>query len=381
MLERVIAVARKETRELLRDPVYLGLAFVVPVALMLLFGYGLTLDVKRIPILFLDLDRSATSRDYIDGHVNSEYFVLAGVVGDRHAAADALRDGRARVVVEIPPDFARRIAAWRPVAVGVTVDGSFPSRGEIASGYVTAINTLYNQRLLARFLARSGRGGAVAGGGALPVSMNYSVWYNPTLESKNFIVPGMMVIIQMLFPALLGALLIVRERESGTIFNLFCAPVRRWEIIAGKAVPYVGVVFLDYILLFAMSIWLFEVRFVGSVWVLASGALLYSTCTIGIGLLISVLTRSQLAAMLIAFLVTVTPAFNYSGFMAPVASQDAVGQFAARLVPATYFMDVLRGSYLKGLGFAFYWPQLAALGAYTALIYFLAWAALRKRIG
>jgi len=193
-------------------------------------------------------------------------------------------------------------------------------------------------------------------------------------------VPGMMVLILMLFPAILGALVVVREKESGTIFNLYASPVYRWEIILGKAVPYITVAFLDYLIIFAMSIFLFQVRFTGSFWVLSSAALLYSICTIGIGLLFSIIMRTQLSAMLITFLATVTPAFNYSGFLSPVSSMDQLGQFIAHLIPATYFMEVVRGVYLKGLGLGFFWPNLLALTIYTLVVYTLAWSLLIKRI-
>lgn len=377
MPERMLALVYKETRELVRDPVYLGLAFAVPMTLMFLFGYGLSTDVKHLPLAFVDHDRSYFSREYIDSFVHSEYFDLIDVTGGAEEAVEWLKAGRVRLIVDIPPDFSRRISGRKPVALGVTVDGSFPSRAEVSVGYVTAVNSLYNQRLLASWLAERGRTSAML----LPVEMALSVWYNPSLESKNAIVPGMLVLILMLYPAILGALLIVREKEAGTIFNLFASPIRRWEILAGKALPYIVVTFLDYLLLFAMSIWLFRVRFIGSFWVLSASALLYSVCTIGIGLLISVLTRSQLAAMLITFLTTVTPAFNFSGFLAPVASQDLVGQTIAQLLPATHFMGLVRGCYLKGLGLAFYWPNMVALGLYTVVFYGLAWACLHKRIG
>ncbi len=377
MFSRTIAIARKEVRELLRDPIYLGLAFVVPITLMLLLGYGLSMDVKHLPIVFVDQDRTPISRGYIDGYIHSEYFDLVGVTSEPRSAELLLRRGTARTIIEIPPDFSRKLLAGEQVALGVTVDGSFPTRGSVAVGYVSAVNALYNQQLITDFLATRGLRDTTI----VPVQMALSVWYNPSLESKNFIVPGEMVIILMLFPALLGALLIVREREIGTIFNLFAAPVRRWEIIAGKALPYIGVAFLDYLILFFMSVYLFQVRFIGSFLVVTGGALLYSACTIGVGLLISIFTRSQLAAMLLTFLVTVTPAVNFSGFLAPVASQDAVGQFIAQLIPATYFMEIVRGSFLKGLGFASYWSDLLAMAGYTAVIYAIAWAGLRKRIG
>jgi len=377
MLERVPAIARKETRELLRDPIYLGLAFVIPMMLMLLFGFGLSLDVKHLPLAFEDRDGSPWSRDYRDRFVHSEYFELVGVL-DRHADAEEwLRTGRARVVIDVPPDFGRDLARGRPTAVGVTVDGSFPSRAAVIVGYVSAINGLYNQQLLADLSLRRGQAGA----SLLPVQVDMSVWYNPTLESKNAVVPGILVLVLMMFPALLGSLLIAREKESGSIFNLYASPTGRLEIILGKLLPQLAVAMLDFAVMFASSRWVFDVRFTGSLGVLTAGALLYSVCTIGIGLLISILSRTQLAAMFTTFLVTMTTAFNYSGFVTPVASMDAVGQFIAQLIPATHFMTVVRGSYLKGLGFGYYWPQLLALAAYTLVVYALAWLSLRKRIG
>jgi ABC-type multidrug transport system permease subunit len=377
MLERVPAIAIKETRELLRDPIYLGLAFVIPMIMILLFGFGLILDVKHLPVAFVDHDGSPWSRDYRDRYVHSEYFDLVGVLDRRTEVEEWLRTGRARVIIDLPPDFGRDLARGRPVAVGVTVDGSFPSRAAIITGYVNAINALYNQQLLADLASRRG----LPPTSLLPVQANLSVWYNPTLESKNAVVPGLLVLILMLFPALLGALLIVREKETGTIFNLYASPTGRLEIIFGKLLPYLAVAMLDYFLIFAVSRWIFEVRFTGSFFVLTAGAVLYSVCTIGIGLLISVLMRSQLAAMFTTLMVTMTTAFNYSGFITPVASMDAVGQFIAQLIPATHFMTVVRGSYLKGFGFGYYWPQLGALALYTLVLYSLAWLFLKKRIG
>ncbi len=373
LLRRTSAIVVKETRELVRDPIYLGLSFVIPMIMIVLFGFGLSLDVKNLPLAFADHDRSPYSRAYIDSYIHSEYFSLVGVETDPPTLERWLRSGRARVIIDIPPDFGRRIASGRPASVGVTVDGSFPTRAGVINAYVAAVNGLYNQRLLRL---------ALGGDNVVPpVQMDLSVWYNPSLESKNTIVPGLLVLILMLFPAILGALLIARETESGTIFNFYASPVRRVEIILGKLLPYLAVALLDYLLIYAISRLVFEVRFVGSFVILSLGAVLYSVCTIGVGLLISILSRSQLTAMLTTFLVTVTPAFNYSGFLTPVAAMDPLGQFISRLIPATHFMTVVRGSYLKGLGVDFYWPSLAALAVYAAVAYGLALLLLRKRIG
>jgi ABC-type multidrug transport system permease subunit len=374
--DRILAIARKETRQLVRDPVYLGLAFAVPLLLLILLGYQLSVDVKNLPVVVVDHDRSPWSRRYVDGFVNSEYFRLVGRLDTEAEAHDWIRAGRARVIIAIPPDFGRRLSADEDAAVGVTVDGSFPSRGQVSLGYVEAVSALYNQQLLRGWLAEHGR----RGGQVWPVQMDLSVWYNPTLESKNFVVPGMLVIVLMIFPPLLSALLVVRERESGTILNLYCSPASRWDVIAGKALPYVAVSFLDFLVIFGASVGLFQVRFVGNAWLLSAAALLYSICTVGLGLLISTFTRTQLAAMLATFVLAVAPAFTFSGIFVPVASQDAVGRFVARLIPATYFMDVVRGAYLKGGGVAPYLPNLVGLAAYAIVVYTAAWLAFRKRM-
>lgn len=375
MRSRALAILIKETRELLRDPLYLGLALGIPLLQMILFGFGLTADVKHVRVGVLDHDRSPYSRDYVDALVHSEYFDFVGLARDPAEADRWLRSGKARVVIDMPPTFARDLAARRVASIGVSVDGVFPTFAEIIVGYVTAVNALYNERLLAAIP------GAQAVNATPPVTLNVAIWYNPSLESKNFIVPGMIVIMMLIFPALLGALLITREKETGTIFNLYASPVRRVEILLGKAAPYVAVAFLDFLLIFIMSVWLFGVRFTGSFGLLSAGALLYATCTVGTGILISTLVRTQLAAMLIAFLATVTPAFQLSGFLAPVASQDPIGRIAGSLIPATYFMALARGSYLKGLGFGVYWRDLAALALFAVGVYTLAWWRLQKRIG
>lgn len=368
-IQRIWAIVNKETMELRRDRMYLGLAFAVPLIQLFLFGYGMSLDVKHLKLAYLDHDRSSYSRDYLYSFINSEYFDLVAMPTRQRNADDMIRAGQARVVLEIPPDFGRRVAGGLPVVVRVYVDGSFPSRAEVSRGYVLAINNLYNDTLRENHPEWQ-----------LPIKTFFSYWYNPSLESENAIVPGMIVLNLMMFPALLGALLLVREKESGTIFNYYSSPVGRMELILGKAIPYVGVALVEFLLMYAMGQFLFHARFVGSFGVLFVGVVLYCACTIGIGLFISVITNSQLAAMLVVFLATVTPAFNFSGFTSPVSSQDAVGQFISKLIPASYFMEIVRGCYLKGLGFGFYRPQFLSLAVYTIVVYCMAWLLLKKRI-
>lgn len=371
--ERVRAVVYKESRELVRDPTYLGLALAIPLFLLLLLGYGLNIDVKGLRVLVVDQDGTPESRDLGDRFVHSEYFELVGVIRDRASADAALQSGEARIIVDVPAGFARRIARREHADIAVVVDGSHTMRGAVAQGYVAAVVGGYNQELLARQLG-------VSADAAIGVRVSSSVWYNPTLESKNAIVPGMMVIILMIFPALLGALVVVREKETGTALNLYTSPLKRWEVIAGKAIPYVALAMVDYAIVLAAAWWIFQVRFVGSVAVLSAGALVYAACTVGMGLLVSALTRTQLSAMLVTFLVTLTPAMNYAGFLTPVASLDPVGKIISQMLPATHFMIIARGCFLKGLGLAAYRTSLLALLANAVVLYSACILLFRKRV-
>ncbi len=377
MHSRILAIVRKETREVLRDPIYLGLAIAVPVLVMTLLGLGFVLDVKNLPVAFYDQDRSSLSREYIYSFTNSEYFHLVGLVSDPAELDRMIRSAKVRAVIVIPPDFSRKLNAGQGVPVQILVDGSFATRALVVTGYVTAIDAQFNAQLAADYLARKG---AVTTN-IMPVSVEGRVWYNPSLETKNSIVPGLLVINLMFYPSLLAALVVVREKERGTIFNLYCSPVRRWEVIVGKAVPYIGVALADYFLLFALSMVVFQVRFVGNLFVLTLAALLYISCCVGLGLVISVLCRTQVAAMLITFVGLMTPSMLFSGMLTPIASMDRSAQMISRVIPASYFMGMARGVFLKGLGFYYYIPDFLTLFAFAFVVYGIAIIAFRKKVG
>ena len=375
MFKRIIAIIGKEARELLRDPLYLSLALVVPMMIIIIMGEGMTLDVKNIPVAFYDRDRSAASREYVSSFTNSEYFTLFGML-DREGQAEALMaECKIRLCIEIPENFSERLAANRPVSVRVSVDGSFPSRSEVITGYVGAINQQTNNLLIARYKSTYGQNASLPSVEPIAIS-----WYNPTLESKNFLVPGLISTILMFYPSLLAALIVVREKEVGTIYNLYCSPVKGWEVVIGKAVPYIVVSFVAYLLIFLLSVLFFEVRFTGSFVALTVSALLFLLCTVGYGLLISIVASSQLAAMFITILTTMLPSFFYSGFLSPVTSQSALGQFISIFLPSTYFMYIVRGIYLKGASFTIIWPDLLALLLYSVVLYFLAITCFRKKV-
>jgi ABC-2 type transport system permease protein len=376
MHSRILAIIRKETREVLRDPVYLGLAIAVPVVIMMLLGLGFILDVKNLPVAFYDQDRSALSREYMYSFTNSEYFRLVRMITDSAEPDRLIQSGSVRAVVVIPPEFSRRLNAGKRVPVQILVDGSFPSRAQIASGYISAINGQFNANLLANYMAR---GGVMAN--LAPVNVEGRVWYNPSLEAKNSTVPGLLVINLMFYPSLLAALVVVREKERGTIFNLLCSPVRPWEVIVGKAVPYIGLALTDYFLLFAASIFLFKVRFVGNFFVLTFGAILFISCCIGLGLVISVSCKTQIAAMFLTFIGLMTPSMLFSGMLTPIAAMDRSAQVISRVIPASYFMGMARGVFLKGLGFSYYGPDFVSLALYAAVVYGVAILGFRKKVG
>ena len=377
MNRRIYSISKRELKEVLSDPVFISLAFIVPLALTFLFGYGLSLDVKNIPVLFLDQDRSALSRDYLYSFTNSEYFRLAGLSKDMTEVDSQMRSGRVRVAIVIPPDFSRKLYKGHPAAVQVIVDGSFPLRAMTAQGYVSAVNAQFSQKMVSQYLTRAG-GQSVAA--VYPISVEGRAWYNPSLESKNFMIPGLLVLTLIMYPPMLVVLAIVREKELGTIFNLYCSPIRPWEVVFGKAIPYIAIVYINYLMIFVLSVLLFKVRFTGSFMLLSAGALLYIASTVGLGLCISVLSRTQITAMLLSFIVIMLPSFMFSGFMAPITSMDAVGQSISRFIPASYFMGMVRGIYLKGLGFSYYKWDLAALAAYAVIVYGIFIISFRKRI-
>lgn len=364
-LKRFLGVTKKEFTELLRDRLYLIFIFVVPVMVMVLLGYGLNLDVKHIPIAFLDYDRSKLSRDYIDSFVNSEYFKLFKIVKSYEEGEDLIRQGKIRALIVIPQDFSRKLYKREKAEVQILIDGTYPSRAEVIKGYFETINALFNQKILA-FMS--------------PIEVELKAWFNPGLESKNFLMPGTLVTTLCFYPVLLGCLVIVREKELGSIFNFYCSPAKPWEIVFAKALPYVVISFLTYLILFFITVVVFKTKFIGNFLILSLASFFYISCTVGLGILISSFTKTQITAMLIAFVTTVIPSYIYSGFLYPVSGMELTGQIISKFIPATYFLEVVRGIYLKGIEINFYKKELLGLMVYTGIVYLLSILKLKKRI-
>ncbi len=362
-LRRLLAFSRKETLEIVRDPVTLGIALFMPLLMLFLFGYALSFDVENAPLAVVDHDKSAESRALADQFLNSGYFRLALAPDDEHVAEHALIDGRARAVLTIPAQFSRRLHRGETSPVELVVDGTYASTAAIIGAYGRAIIYAFPE-----------------GGLRMPVQPEVRVWYNPQLRSRDFIVPGLFAVILMAFPPLLTALAVAREKELGTIAQLYASPLTRSEIIVGKLLPYAVIAFFQLLLVLAGGFLWFQTPMHGSLVLLIAVGLVYVLCTVSIGLLVSTFVRTQLAAMLVALIVTLMPSFLFSGFIYPVFTMPEFFQFYSAKIPTLYFIDVSRGIVMRGSGLAEVWRNAAILAGYTVVVLVVAVWRFRKRI-
>ena len=378
MFTRTLAVLRKETREILRDPYTLGIALVLPLVLLFLFAYGVNTDVRDIELVVLDFDQSAASRDYARAFGNSGYFHLAGYVPDYATLGDLLDRDQADVALVIPPGFERELSAGRQVQVQTIMDGSYTPFAQVAQSYIEAINAGYNARLLEDFVKRrTGQSTEQL----VALSVKSRVRYNPGLKSMNSIVPGLFGVILMAFPPLLSALAIVREKERGSIQQVFVSPIRPVELILGKLIPYGVIAFIEMLIVLASGVFWFGVPFRGSLLLFLAASVLYVVCTVSIGLLVSTLTRSQVAAMLLALVLTIMPSMLFSGFLFPIHTMPTPMQAYANAFPARYFIELARGIALKGQGLAASIPAMGFLAAYATGLVLISALRFKKRIG
>lgn len=379
-LQRIAAYAYKEWREITRDRLFFSLAFIVPPLLMLLFGAGLSLDVEHIPFAVIDQDKTAASRDYAARFTSGVMFTLKGSLSDPRQLDRLMANGSVRAALIIPPGFGAAIAAGKPTTVQTLIDGSFPSRALTTQGYVDAINGQANIDRLATLLAQaSGSSEAAARARLTPIKLSVRYLYNEAVLSLWSIGPKLLMVILMISPPFLTALGVVREKETGAIFNLYASNLSRGEYLLGKLAPYVAISFMN-----AWALWLiatldFGVPFRGSLAFFGIASAVYVLCTTGIGLLVSVITRTQIAAMIVTTIVTVVPAVLYSGVLIPVPSLGATGQLIAHALPAMYYTDIVVGCFLKGSGFAQLWQDLAILAVYAGTLFSLGYHLISKR--
>jgi len=362
-IANIRATARKETYHLVRDFRSLYLAFILPLVLILLFGYALSLDVENVGVMVVDHDNTSSSRDFIRQVDASPYFNVITHLPDEDAAVKELDRGGTTVVLVIPPGWTADIRADRKAQLQVLLDGSDPNFASLSRGYITAFVERYNNRLFVDFLNRQGREKMKPA-----VEGRIRVWFNEDLESRKFIIPGIIAVIIMIVGAMLTSLVIAREYENGTMETIKSLPIRAEEFLTGKAIPYFFIAMTDVFVAMLMGQFLFGVVMKSSFWIMVLATALYLSVALSLGLLISVVTKSQLVANQVAILVTYLPSLLLSDFVFPVANMPKFIQLITYVVPATYYIDILNGLYLRGLGLTVLWPSYAVLLAMYAVL-------------
>ncbi len=342
---RIRAIARKEFLHVLRDPRSLLLAIGIPVLMLVLFGYALTLDVDNVPLVVLDQSGTPASRDLVSRFSGSRYFSLRRFVDNERQAVRAIDRGEVMAALVIPRAFAQDVAGGRTAPVQLLIDGSDSNTATLAIGYAQSLTAAYSQEMIVRQLER------VAGPHvATPLDVRPRVWFNADLESRNYIVPGLIAVIMMVIAALLTSLTVSREWERGTMEQLIATPVRGPELILGKLLPYFCIGLVDMLLAVLMGQFLFHVPLRGSVPLLFGVASIFLAGVLAMGITISIGAKSQLLASQLAMTLTFLPSFLLSGFMFAIANLPRPIQFVTYLVPARYFVALLKGIYLKGVG-------------------------------
>lgn len=361
---RMLGFARKEVLEIIRDPITVFISLVMPLIMLFLFGYAMSFDVEDAPLYIIDHDRSAASRALADQFVNTPYFELAGAPDDERVGEHALMEGRARAVLSIPPHFGRRLARGEVSPVEFVVDGTYASTAAIVSAYGRAIIYSFPRGTL-----------------ELQVRPEVRVWYNPQLRSRDFIIPGLFAVIMMAFPPMLTALAVAREKELGTIAQIFASPLTKAEFIIAKLAPYAAIAFVQLAIVLAGGFLWFKVPMHGSLALLVGLGLIYVLTTVSIGLLVSTLVRTQVAAMLVTLILTLMPSFLFSGFIFPIFTMPEFFQGYSARIPTMYFVNISRGIVMRGAGLAEIWFNVAVLVGYTAAVLATATLLFRKRIG
>ena len=372
---RFLAVARKEVIQILRDSRSLIIVLIMPVVLVLLFGYGVNLDLKGLPVYVYDRDGSQQSQDLLKRFQASAYFDVVRVVNDYPALTRSLDNGHAKMGIVIPWDFSERLRNGLPTQVQALVDGSDDNTANVAIGYAQAVVQGYSSDIQLDWLRNRGQVAQPAS-----VSVETRTWYNEDLESSAFIVPGVLALVMSVIGAFLTSLTIAREWERGTMEQLISTPVTSLEIMLGKLAPYFAIGMFDVIVCALIAIYWFQVPFRGSFLTLLISSAMFLVVVLALGFFISVIAGSQLAASQIALLITFLPAFLLSGFLFSIEQMPVVLQWITRILPARYYVSVLKKIFLKGTPAALLYADLVPLTVFALVLAVLATRAFHKRL-
>ena len=369
-LRRLLSYASRETLELIRDPIRLTMSFLGSMVLMVVIGYGITMDVDDLSYAVFDRDQTSTSLNYRNALSGSRYFNEQPAITSYADMDRRMKSGELSLAVEIPPEFSQKLHKGEQVEIGAWIDGSMPSRAETIEGYVTGIHLKW-------LLQQASQASQVQSTSSINVESRYL--YNPDVQSLVAIVPAVMPMLLLMIPALLTSLAVVREKELGSIINLYVTPVTRIEFLLGKQLPYIATSFVSFLLLVAMAVGLFDVPLKGDMLVLCIITLLFVTFSTSFGLLASVFTNSQIAAILLTTIGTMVPAVQFAGMITPVSALEGAGRLIGELHPISYFLTASRGIFSKGLGFGTLDFAVFAIAISIPITLWLATVLLRKQ--
>jgi len=360
---RIRAIARKEFIHIWRDPRMLVAVLLLPAIQLVLFAYAISFDVRHVPTVVIDQDKTAASRAYLQSYIASDFFDVTEQLPNVEAVYRAFERSDARIAVVVRPGFARDIAGGDKAQIAVMVDGSEPNSAQIGSTYSIALNQVYGQRIQATWA--DVQGVDLSSVGRLEPSIR--TWYNPERRSTDFLIPGLMVVIIMIVTTQQSAVTLVRERDQGTEEQMLVSPLHRSELMVGKLLPWTVLAFADMVAITAMALLVFGVPLRGSIALLAVSMAVFVFCSLGLGLIISALAPSMESANIAALMISFLPGFMLSGFAFPLDSIPVVLQWASYLFPGRYMMVISRGVFLKGVGFAEMWQQLVSLMVYAVV--------------
>lgn len=374
-LKRFLTIIRKEFIQVRRDPISLRIPIAMPVIMMLLFGYAVNTEVEKISTIVFDQSKTQESREYIDLFTSSGNFVVTGYVSSEKELSEWIDGGKAKAAILIPSDYASQLKKKAEPQTQLIIDGTDPTTARTALNSGILISQVYSLDLKSNYMKKLG-----VSAGALPgVSLNSRVWYNPNLKSTRFTIPGLVGLILQNITIMLTAFALVREKERGTIEQLIVTPIRATELILGKLVPYVIIGYAGFLFALSLCIFWFGVGVSGSLTLLLVLGFLFVYCSLSIGMLISTFANNQMQAMMVMVIVLL-PSILLSGFIFPREAMPGVISAIGYVIPLTYFLDIIRGIMLKGVGMSFLWDDVVALCIFTVLILMVAVLRFRKRL-
>jgi ABC-2 type transport system permease protein len=373
---RILSIMRKEFIQVKRDPRTLVIIMIVPAMQLLLFGYAVTTNVDHIATVVFDQANDGRSRDLVRAFTNTEYFTVVNHVDSHDEARQAIDRGDARVAFIIPPDFSRNLDSGKVAQLQVMIDGSDPNTASTALFTATGIAQNQAATMVQASLGRSGTGRGMD----MPIEIRPNILYNPSMESVNFMIPGLIGLIIQTQAVILTAFAIVREREKGTLEQLIVTPIKSWELMVGKIVPYVIIAFVQVVVAVALGILWFKVPIAGSMTLLMVLSLVFLVGSLGIGLLISTVSQTQNQALQLSMMVML-PSILLSGFVFPREAMPILLYDMGYAVPLTYFLKILRGIALKGIGMEYLWGEVGLLAVFGAVVFTLSAKRFQKKLG